>query len=258
MKRKFNYTGRKKIERGRVSINLIRQNGSVVAFALNKLDIDDMDLAPQATIHIEAYYRTELKRFDFGTVGSRSYPPSCSLDGLAYPENLKFRILIVNPSDGKVLAHAVGITPEEPAEKKSILPVEFRDLGNEIWRVEYEGDGGAPILCINNRIPNSENMAKNDPQFFIYVYPAVIREILTHMVFVDGVDSVTEPLVDWHDDWLRFSMNLDARRPATLNPEDDNFEKKESFKWIENVVEKFCNRYHSEFQKYLQKLEENP
>lgn len=256
MKRKLNYTGRKRIERERVSINLIRQNGRVVSFVLNRLDIDDLHMPGDARIYVEAYYRTELKRFDFGTVANRTYPSSTTLADLAYPENLKFRILVVDPADGRVLAHATGITPEEPAERRSILPVEFKDLGSEIWRVEYEGEEDSPILCINNRIPNIQNIAKQDPQFLIYVYPAVVREILTHMVFVEEVDSVTDPSIGWHNDWIKFSINLGVTPPESLNHTDENFDKDAALRWIDRVSTAFSNAYRGKFLEYLQKLEE--
>ncbi|MCM8824934.1 MAG: hypothetical protein NC937_02085 [Candidatus Omnitrophica bacterium] len=258
MKRKLNYTGRERIKREKVSINLVERDGSVVSFDLSRLDIDDLNLPYEAKIYVEAYYRTELKRFDFGTVTNRALPPSLSLTDLAYPENLKFRILVVNPSDSKVLAHAVGITPQEPAEKRSILPVEFRDLGSVIYRVEYEGDGGSPILCMNIRIPNIENIARQDPQFLIYVYPAVVREILTHMIFVDTVDSVNDPTVEWHNDWLKFSVNLGSPPPETLDNTDENFDKNKALEWIDSVVTAFCNIYGDKFQEYVRRLEGNP
>jgi len=258
MKRRLNYTDRKKIKRENVSINFIRQNGAVVAFVVNKLDLNDLNLPPEARLYVEANYRTELKRFDFGTAGSISHPSPCDLRGMAYPENLKFRILVVDPSDGKLLAHADRISPEEPAEKKPILPVEFSDLGNEIWQVEYEGDEGSPILRINSRIPNIQNISKQDAQFLIYVYPQVIREVLTHMVFVDGVDSTTEPSTDWHGDWLKFVRLLGVEIPETLNKDDENFGKEEALEWINNSVNAFSNTYNNKFQEYIHKLEETP
>jgi hypothetical protein len=258
MKRRLNYTGRKKIKRENVSINFIRENGIVAAFAVNKLDLSDLNLPPEAKVYVEAYYRTELKRFNFGTAGSISRPSRCDLRGMAYPENLKFRILVVEPLDGKLLAHADRISPEEPAEKKPILPVEFSDLENEIWQVKYEGDEGSPILIINSRIPNIQNIAEQDAQFLIYVYPQVIREVLTHMVFVDGVDSTTEPSTDWHGDWLNFIRQLGVEFPETLNKNDENFSEDDALKWINESVSAFCNIHSNKFQEYINKLEETP
>lgn len=255
MKRRLNYTERKKIVRKQFSIILIRQNGSVVSFYLDRLDIDDMGLPGDARIYVEGYYRTERKHFDFGTVARRVHPPSCNLTDMAYPENLKFRILIVNPADNKILAQADRITPEE-TQKKPILPVEFKDLGNRIWCIEYEGDEGAPILCINSKIPNIQNIAKQDPQFLIYVYPAVVREILTHMVFIDKITSPIDPAVEWHANWLKFSRILNVQPLENLNhTENSNFDKDEALKWIEEVVETFSNKYTGKFQEYVRRLE---
>lgn len=256
MRRRFNYTGRKRIERERISLTIHRQNQSVVSFNLSRLDIDDLDLPPHARIYVDAYYRTELKRFDFGTVAHRVYPSSLSLTDLAYPENLKFRVLVVDPSSGKILARADKIVPEEPAKRRPILPVEFKDLGCEIWRIEYEGDEGGPILCINKRIPVIENISKQDPLFFICVYPAVLREILMRMIFIEEVDSVSDPRVGWHRDWLEFCVNLGVTPPDILNHNDENFDREAALRWIEDVVTAFSNAYAGKFQEYLQKMED--
>lgn len=255
MKRRFNYTGRKKIRREQFSITLIRKNDAVVLFYLDRLDLDDLGLPGDTKIYVEAYYRTELKRFEFGTVANRVNPQSTNLTDMAYPENLKFRILVVNPLDGKILAQADRIAPEEPSPK-SILPVQFNDLGNEVWCIEYEGDEGAPILCINNKIPNIQNIAKQDAQFFVHVYPAVVREIMTRMVFLEEVTSATEPAVEWHANWLKFSRTMGVVSPEILNYTDNNFDDDETLKWIDDVVVAFSNKYASKFQEYIRKLEE--
>lgn len=252
MKRRFNYTKRKRIEREKISISLNRQNGKVNGFMLNKLELDDMDLSPDSKVYIEAYYRTELERFDFGTVGERDSKTSRDFTSIAYRNNLKFRILVVDPGSHRLLACADRIVPEEPEEEKSILPVEFKNLDHEIWRIEYDGDEGAPILCINKEIPGIHHIAK-EPQFQIYVYPAVVREILTHMVFVEE-ESLTE-LGDptWHTDWVKFSISLGVSPPGSLYSVDDN--KDEILEWIEEVVKAFTYKYAAAFQVYLQNLQ---
>ena len=258
MKRVLNFTERKRIKRKNVSIKFIRQNGKVVGFTLEKLDLNDLDLPNYAKIYIEAYYRTELKRFDLGTINSFTLPYSGDLKDIAYSENSKFRILVIDPSDLKILAHADKISPDEIAGKRAILPVEFTDLGNEIWRVEYEGDEGAPILMINREIPNIQNIAKKDPQFLLYVYPAVLREILIHIVFVDKIDSTTEPTVGWHRDWLKFTQQLGVEIPESLSIENDNFNRDDILEWISNCITKFCNKYAEKFQEYVKIIEEAP
>jgi len=260
MKRRFNYTGRNRIPREKISIMLNRDGESVRSFTAT-LDLNDMNLAPEAKVYIEAYHRTENKRFNFGTVGKISPLSSTSLSGLAYTENLKFRVLVVDESSdhhGLILAHADRIRLIPETEGKSILPVEFCDLGQQIWRVIFEGDEGSPVLFINDRIPNIENISKSDPQFIIYVYPAVIREILTHMIFVDGVDSPSDPEIDWHRDWLDFSRKILSGEGhpeilGILDPKDENFNAEDAKNWIDRIVEEFCSS-RNEWREYIDQL----
>jgi len=259
MKRRFNYTGRKKITREYVSINLIRdQLGRVTAFNAS-INLNGLNLPTDAKVYVETYRRYELKRFEFGTVGNLLPPPHTLLTDFTYTENLKFRVLVVDSRvDGKILAYADRIIPEAPPDKKAILPVDFRDLGQQIWSVEFTGDEGAPQLLINNRISNIQNMAKSDPRFIMDVYPSALREVLIYMIFIEGVDSATDSSVDWHRDWLEFSRMLFPEGPPQeiYKPaEDGNFEvKKDWLEWIERVAAEFCSQ-RSEWRDYIQIVE---
>ena len=258
MKRRFNYTGRERIRKENISIVLNRdQQGRVRSFNAT-INFDGLNLLPDARVYVEAYHREELQRFDFGTLGGISPPPDTRLSDLAYTENLKFRVLVVDESGehGKILAQADRIAPEAPADRKPILPVEFRDLGQQIWRVGFTGEEGAPFLIINNRIPNIENMAKTDPHFIMYVYPAIIREVLTRMIFIDGVDNISDPPVDWHRDWLEFSRSIlpsEGPPEAILDP-TANGNSEDAVEWIERVVGEFCSS-RNEWERYIRLLE---
>lgn len=257
MKRRFNYTGRSRIFREMISIMLNRDGGSIRSFTAT-VDLNDMNLPSEAKVYIEVYHRTEARRFDFRTVGNISPPPSTSLSGLAYAENLKFRILVVDESSerhGLILAHADRLRLVSEVERKPILPVEFGDLGHQICRVDFTGDEGSPVLIINDRIPNIDHISKSDPQFIIYVYPAVIREILTHMIFVDSVESPSDPALDWHRDWLDFSRRIlpGVDPPRVLCREDGDFEPEDAKNWINKVVEEFCAS-RNEWKEYINQL----
>lgn len=256
MKRRFNYTGRKKIPREQITITLNRDAGSVRSFNAT-IDMNGLNLPPGVKVYVEAYHRTESKRFDFGTVGKMLSPRDTTLTALAYTESLRFRVLVVDETGqhGLLLVHADRITPISEAGKKSILPVEFRDLGHQIWLVEYGEQDEAPILILNRNIPNIENITKSDPQFIMFVYPAVIREVLTHMIFIDGVDSPFEPSTDWHGDWLGFARRIlpGEGPPENLNSREVNFNGEEVEKWINRVVEEFCAS-RNEWQKYINQL----
>lgn len=255
MKRIINYTGRKKIKRENISIRFIRKNDRIIAFSVDRLDLSDLELPQNALLYVEAYYRTELKRFDFGTAGKIINRSPCDLTDLAYPENLRFRIIVIDSSNKKVLAHADRIVPDKSSDIKSILPVEFSDLGNEIWKIKYEGDEGSPILIINRNIPNIHNIAKHDPQFVLYVYPAIFREILTYIIFVDGLDSIIEPNIEWHNDWLKFIRRLGIEIPEILERDGDNFDKENALSWIDKCVSVFSSTLGDKFEEYIHKME---
>jgi len=256
MKRRFNYTGRGRIPREKISIILNRDGNSAKSFSAN-IDLTGMNFPPDAKVYVEAYHRTEVSRYDFGTAENILPDESCELTTLAYGENLKFRILVVDETEqcGLILAHADRIKIVSEVDKKPILPVDFRDIGQQIYLVEFTGDEGSPVLIINSKIPNIENIARSDPQFIMHVYPTVIKEVLTHMIFVDGIESFFDPPIDWHRDWLKFSERVlpIENPPEILNPEDTNFEAEDVESWVNRVVEEFCAS-RSEWSLYISQL----
>ena len=256
MRRRFNYTDRKRIARERISIVIDRDNGALKSFSA-KFDFSDLMLPGDAKVYFEAYHRTELKRYNFGTVDGRKTPLDTGLANLAHTENLRFRILVVDERGdrGLILAHADKIRPFPDAKRKAILPVEFRHIGQQVWKVEYTGADGSPVLCLNSRIPTIESVSKSDPVFFFLVYSAVIREVLTQMIFLDGVDSAEDPSTEWHRDWLQFARGilLGEGQPSILNRDHSEFHSDEVEGWIDRVAEEFCSS-RKEWPQFLAKL----
>jgi hypothetical protein len=257
MKRRLNYTERKRILREGINIVVERSDGAAKSFSA-KLDLSGLSLPPDARVYLHAYDRWEELIYDFGTVGNIQSPPDTGLHGLAGTENLKFRVLAVDErgEHGLILAHADRIRAFPEAKRKSILPVDFDDLGQQAWKVTYGGDEGGPVLILQRK-PNLETLAKTDPTFFFFVYPAVVREVLTHMVFVDGVESVEEPSVDWHRDWLYFARIVLSGEgpPRVLDSNNEDFEADEVEKWIDRVVEEFCF-FRKEWSRFVKKVSE--
>ena len=89
------------------------------------------------------------------TVGAKQIPDVLSLNEIDPASAVLFRIKIVDSEKekGKILASADRVRPSiegEHAGRKSIFPVEYRDLRQEIWRVEIEDDVG-PVLLLNSK-----------------------------------------------------------------------------------------------------------
>jgi hypothetical protein len=251
MIRRFNYTGRKRITSDRISIQVTRTDHILESFdAIIKLD--DMGLPDLAKVYIEAYHHTDLSRYDFCTVGNIVRPEDTGLSQLAHHENLKFRVMVVDESGecGLILAMADKLRPSGILEIRGILPVAFHDLGRQVWKVNYDGD--EPVLLLNERIPNIHNLAKMDPRFHLCVYPAVIRDIFTHMFLVDGLNDFDEPLLEWHNNWLKFARRFLPDDAWThLQLQDDSFASADVLRWIDKLVEEFCSSRTREWLKLI-------
>ena len=78
MIRKFNYTGRKKIKRSNVQIDLLRNRNGHRQFNI-ALQLDELALPGNAHVYVEAYHRSGYQRFDFGTIANRIIPSDRTL-----------------------------------------------------------------------------------------------------------------------------------------------------------------------------------
>jgi hypothetical protein len=251
MIRRFNYTRRKRIPLDRISIHVTRTDHMLESFDA-VIRLDDMGLPDLAKVYTEIYHRTDLARYDFGTVGNIVRPEDTGLSQLAHHEGLRFRVMVVDESGecGLILAIADKVRPSGIVEKRSILPVEFRDLGRQVWKVNYDGD--EPVLLLNERIPNIHNLARTDPCFHLYVYPAVIRDIFTHMFLVDGLNDLDGPLMEWHSNWLKFAGRfLPDDAWTQLQLQDDSFASADVLRWIDKLVEEFCSSRTREWFKLI-------
>lgn len=252
MKKRFNYTGRKRITLDRLSIKINTINHTAGSFDAS-IKLEEMGLPDHANVYVEAYHHTDLARFPFGTVGTMIQPDDRTISHLANYENLRFRILVVDETDtrGLVLAHADRIRPTGVYRKRSILPVDFRDLGRQVWKMDYSGD--EPVLMLNVKIPNVHNLARTDPRFRLYIYPAVTRDIFTHISFIDRIDDIENPSQDWHLTWLNFAERFTEEDSLSqlILTDDEQSDPQDALSCIDNLVEKFCATQSKDWFKLL-------
>jgi hypothetical protein len=250
MIRKFNYTGRKKIERKNISIRLVKDSTLHPYFDL-KLDFNADDFPDDAELFVEAYDRSSFMRFPCGKLKNPMYPEDRHLTAIHSTEAILFRIKIVDPSahHGKILAVADRLTSigesQEDARRISLLPVNFADLGKEIWRLDFWNTG--PVLIVNQKIEGVSitEIVKSDELFFSLVYPSVLREILIRILIIDDAFEDNDP-ESWQNLWLAFVENLPDVPKITDAPEFENFSSNQEFflKWIdEDVIPAFCKKF---------------
>ena len=247
---RFNYTGRKKINRKDVLITVFEENG-ILSYNAD-VDFSNCRLPSNAPVYIEAYRQTSWMRFEHGTVGSlkpRSNNRLYEFDSL---DGIRFRIKVSQGEGihGKLLAIADKIQPVKPEEgdagRLCILPTKSEEM-DCIWRLEF---GTLPILLISKKAGSKDALARS-PEFISLVYPAVLGEVLNEMK--DTYDDWYEEEDCWQKQWLTF-VNLlpGVGEMPDVADEDGN----EAFKqWQIDAMESFSrqlkipetfNWYHEE------------
>ncbi|MFN2239981.1 MAG: hypothetical protein ABR524_11365 [Thermoanaerobaculia bacterium] len=234
MLRKLNFTERLRVPRSALHIALRREEGVLAFDAL--VSLGDLALPGEARVYLEAYYRASYLRFDLGTVGSIRIPDDRRLDAIEGGNVVRFRLKVVGVGNdqGKILALLDGVTVAERetgARRTPLLPVNFRDLGEEVWSIDAGGADG-PVLELNNRIDGIERMARSDARFFALVYPAAIRQILTSILLVEKHEP-SDDGEEWWSLWLRWATRL-AGAPAF--EEGDDYAARA---WIDDVARAF-------------------
>jgi hypothetical protein len=242
MIRKFNYTGRKRIARSRVSVEIISGKNGVVSFEAS-IDLTGLNLPKSARVFVEAYRRSYFKRFSYGTVSRLKPAADRSLGDLDPRALAMFRIKVVEAGGrGRILAVADKLIPrreeDEPANKVCLLPVDFADLGQSIWRLDLEGEW--PSLQLNAQIDDIREIARSDAHFLSLVYPEVVRQVF-HKIVVeeDHTDTETDP-DDWMSQWLTFARVLGVKQLPPSGESEPILQDK--LKWIDDTVEAFCTR----------------
>src|SRR5512138_1037107 len=105
MIRKFNYTGRRKIERKDIIIRLVKDKSPHPYFDL-KVEIDPRDFSDDPELYVEAYDRSSFMRFRCGTLKQPVLPEDRHLTDIHSTDAILFRVKLVDLSaqHGKILA----------------------------------------------------------------------------------------------------------------------------------------------------------
>jgi hypothetical protein len=250
MPRRFNYTGRKKINREDALVRIERREGGItfdVDLRLTDYKLDKVTPAPR--VYVEAYRgaSTVWKRFDFGRIGMIQPPEDRSLNEFGVPEGILFRVKISAGEGeiaGRLLAEADKIRPRLPDEQEQygeplIQHMAADDIGDEVWRVDFTGE--MPLLKINSRVPMGVDQFLIDTQHRAVFAPAVMRQVLTRILVIERDTGDEDDDSDWRQRWTRFASQLvTSEYPGTV--EDDNGNLTTIEEWIDGAVEAFVNR----------------
>ncbi len=238
MKRRINFSGRKKIQAEDIRIRLSEAPSDLSPSFSAEVKLP-AGLPTDARVYVEPYHRSSSMRFDFGTVGAPHTPADLQLTDIDRSSGVLFRVKVVDESAsvGKIIAAASRIRPVKPGDeqgKKALLPLVSKDLGEEIWRLQMEG--AAPELQINNRIPGFRDRLMSDVLLQGAVFPQALAAVLTKLLGTGEYDDDEQ----WVQDWKAFAATLYGKElPDDLAEEDDG----QLALMVEEVVTRFCQMY---------------
>ena len=244
MIRRLNYTGRKRIPRSRVTVRLVPEAAGGWRF-LADFDLEGQGFPPDASVYVEAYNASSYMRFAFGTVGVKAEPAYTRLREITRNPLPRFRLKVVDARTrhGLLLGVADKLVPLQPEEtlahRQSLLPVEFRDLGDRIWRLDVSD---WPVLELNERIADLGEIARSADSFLALVYPEVVRRILHEALIGQEQDDPDFDDDDWTSLWIRYVCALPGMEPPperSIEAGDEEMRVRRG-DWIEGAVQAFC------------------
>jgi hypothetical protein len=241
--RRLNFTGRKRIVRQDARFFVRPDSDGVPTFDA-ALNLTDYGLPNDAQVFVEAYRGITFMRFAYGTVAEPQPPHGMSrrLTEFASRDGLLFRVKVTSTGDrtGVLLAEAdripVSDDEEQPDNRIALLPPAPGDLGQEIWRIDFDNASG-PLLLVNSRVGDWKAVAAS-PLFRSLVYPAAMRQVLWHIHNVEKTRDLDDP-DDWRCRWLAFAKALPGSGGPPLNSDDDE----DWAEWIGDAVESFARRH---------------
>jgi hypothetical protein len=244
MKKKINYTGRKKIKKQDFAVTINRKDTVAVDFNVS-FKLKDYAFPDNAKVFVEAFRHNELKRFDFGTVQDIKKIDT-DISELSRKDTLLFNLKIVDDQNdkGKIIGYIKSVKPiDEGYDRSSILDVEFCEFSdNLIWKIAY--DEGGPILQINTKITNIQYLITDHPFFFFNVYPAVIKEIMYQIKYIDNAE-IEDNEYEWHDSWIKMAEKY-SNRKYNKNIDSDDYDS-----FIEEFVAGFANKHNALWKKLI-------
>lgn len=253
MIRRFNYTNRLRIRRKDVRIK-VRDEGGQLAFDADLSALADYELPPESLVFVEAYRQANWMRFGYGQVGAITPAKNRLLTQFDSADGIKFRVKVTPHGDvHTLLAEADAIQLARPEQKEGertpLLPVKGQALGDEIYRLDFSGQDGRPLLLINKEAGNWRDIAKA-PAFVSLTYSAVFREILIRVLLLEKHDDDSNQH-DWRSQWVRFA----SLHPG-LGDLPDPDEPDERAEWIEDAVAAFSKQLQvrTKFAEYWKDL----
>ena len=241
MSRRFNFTGRDKILRD--DIKIVIESHDNKQFCNVQLRLDGYNLKADALVVIEAERGRVLRiRHDWGHAGkafvSGGSASQFDITSMGDPEDVRYRVLVVEPDSYRLLATAEGLeahnTQDGESPQRSLLPIVMRDLHGGVWELENMEE--TPTLVLDSALGTKQEI-RSSP-ILLALLPGVLRAIFTYLAHgLQGVGSDDESdMVEGNTTslWLVQGEKW-AGCPCPLTGEHIDIDE-----WAQNAVTGFC------------------
>ena len=244
----FKFTGVTPIPSDRVVVDgHLDASGSHIV--LSKFDVDDLGFESSAKVVIELWLgRFLLHRFEIGALDSLDHHKAhliqfCDLKA-AY---LDINVVSVQPGEVPyILGAARRVRLTIDGEPPSILPVIACDLGDEVFRCDFD-EQDYPVLFVNAQIPDWKEISQNRKYFAPLVMTSVVEKISEWLLRQQMNDRLDDEVVTkWVKSFENWGHSL---------PELDNEAEREGFP--AEVVRSFASKsdFLNNFLAFLQGAE---
>lgn len=249
VKRRINSTGRKRVGHQHITVTLLPPAKDAPATAKAELKLDGLDFPETAGLVLEAYQRSAAMRFACGTFAEPDVPEQLVLDDLDPSSPILFRLKVVDREvqAGRLLGSADRIRPdgdESPDRRRSLFPIERKELHSEVWKVEFTDAG--PVLVLNYNIPGLTARIQKDPLVNGLLLPAALRLVLDRLSHESAPDEENEV---WKLQWFKF-LREDLSYADEPPPPSEEDEERES--WVTGAVRAFCKQ-----NRFVNRIREN-
>jgi hypothetical protein len=244
MKRRFNSTGRKPIASNLVHIRLVHpaEDGQPMSFDADLSRLKELELPGEGRVYVEPYVTgsSSIMRFSFGTIDAIEPPADRLLADLDVGGRIVFRIKVVDESStlGRILAASHAIRPYDERiaddQRRSILPVEVRDLGEAVWKLDMVGSD-RPTLLLSHRVPNFMEKIRTDPFVQGTIVPHAVRQILVAIYHPE--EGETSDDAEWVQDWKRWMSEFLGTSP------DEDWSPDVVERRVDDIVDRFARKW---------------
>ena len=252
MIRRYNYKRKKEITQNMYALSVEKINGNFY-LRVNNLDITSLNHDPDFEVKIFVWVSGSVKKkIELGTVGKLELNPVKEHTRLPFiregiTHKVKGQIDIVDPKNAflkKTTSSEIIIKEFDILDSKdSLLPVQYYDLNERPWSIQFNENEELPILQLNEKLREVELVeyikGKGKLIQSLIIYPA-FKEILRRIVIVEGKSSPGNCDQEWMRAWLDFAIRVDSSKVPDFDIDHPDFEGVEE--WIDSVSESLSRR----------------